>query len=962
MAAEHDLQAYVTMDVPDEEYQAETTAGLNPSAKANSESILISPLTRTSLPIIVSWWKNYHKDVVPGIESDDSGVYQCIKQQQSPPSDEIELSISVENSFENTTYPNFHAKISRNALKHSILEIVKSTNYSNLNFLEDIENGTMTVENAEQIFNTCTRTERNVVLLWTTLNMKADLLETLFKYEIDIHFSEPMQGFTALHLSAFNDSVECTKFLISQGADVNFTPDKYTPLETACFHNSYRVAKLLLENGAKANVEKEGAYCGTPLHSAVKSNAIECVQLLLAEGADRDSTKAGGMSPLHIAAEMGHLHCLKILLDGGVDANFNPPDSKNTALHLAAEGGFSECVSLLLSKGANADIRNFKGQTALHLAARIQSIECVEVLLKRDRNCANAKDNDRRTPLHSAVGKNLNASEITELLIKAGAHVNEADIYGYTPLHVAALNENSQCVQILINHGADVSMRTKGGNSALGIIVRKTPLALSVLYKKLDGAIRVHDPEVSSSKEVIMKLDFRVFLQRCQKGEMNFLKTFLDEGQKEILEHPLCKAFLHIKWEKIRKYYIGRMIFYGLLVLSLTAYIFTTFIYDCYKDSEKLGGPKYVSNSSNASRCDNTTVSGFLNSNPVFMKIEWFSLMFFVICETIRKTYAMIGCSNLHNYVCHIDNIIEWFVLIGSFLISYLFSNVSQWQNHVAAFTVLFAWINVMLLIGQLPVLGSYVAMYIKVQKEFLKLFIAYACLLIGFTLAFCVIFPKTDIFQNPAFGFIQVIALMIGSVEYEDLVFEEDKKGFVLTISAHLVFLLFMLFVTIIMMNLLVGIAVRDIQGLQKTAGLSKLVRQTKLISSIELSLFNNWLPKYMLMVIRHTALISPSGYRVVLHVKPLNHREKRLPKDILRAAYDIAKVSKSNYSTSPSVTSRLFSFIGKRENSTAQLIPDELTQLQKLQKEVENGNLAIAVLTEEIQELKSLLRNIKH
>ncbi|KAJ9592662.1 hypothetical protein L9F63_015677 [Diploptera punctata] len=164
---------------------------------------------------------------------------------------------------------------------------------------------------------------------------------------------------------------------------------------------------------------------------------------------------------------MGHLQCLKLILESGVDPNIITPDTKNTALHLAAEGGFNECLLFLLSKGAKPDIKNSKGQIPLHLAARVQSLECVEILLSIGHCNPNTLDNDKRTPLHSAVAKTLNSVEITELLISKGGNVNQEDTYGYTPLHVAAINENTSCVTLLINNGANVVKKTKGGKQLL---------------------------------------------------------------------------------------------------------------------------------------------------------------------------------------------------------------------------------------------------------------------------------------------------------------------------------------------------------------------------------------------------------------------------------------------------------------------------------------------------------------
>ncbi|CAD6995653.1 unnamed protein product [Ceratitis capitata] len=204
--------------------------------------------------------------------------------------------------------------------------------------------------------------------------------------------------------------------------------------------------KFLINNGALITIDTNKPNCEESLlHCAVRANALECVQLFIVEGADVNSLKPNGTNAIHLAADLGNAQCLEALLNApGADANVRIC----IPLHLAADEGNVECVDLLLAKGADAKLKNHRGFTALHLAARTSSLECVESLLR----------NGSADPMPKI-------SIIVRPCMRRlwGANVNHKDIYGFTALHLAALDGLAQCVEMLIFHGADVTTKSKKG-------------------------------------------------------------------------------------------------------------------------------------------------------------------------------------------------------------------------------------------------------------------------------------------------------------------------------------------------------------------------------------------------------------------------------------------------------------------------------------------------------------------
>ena len=234
--------------------------------------------------------------------------------------------------------------------------------------------------------------------------------------------------------------------------DVNKrNPDGSTPLQWAVHEGDVAEVKRLLRAGADVKIANN--YGATPMGLAAEVGNADMIAVLLEAGADVESPDPDGMTALLAVSRTGNVKAAELLLKEGANVDARESWGGQTPLMWATARRHPDMMRLLIAKGADVNARSIDrnyqrhvtaegrpksldsgGFTPLLYAARENCIACVDVLLE-NRADIDLPDPDGVSPLLVAI---MNANwDLARHLIKAGADVNQWDIYGEAPLYLA---------------------------------------------------------------------------------------------------------------------------------------------------------------------------------------------------------------------------------------------------------------------------------------------------------------------------------------------------------------------------------------------------------------------------------------------------------------------------------------------------------------------------------------------
>jgi ankyrin repeat protein len=211
-------------------------------------------------------------------------------------------------------------------------------------------------------------------------------------------------------------------------------------------------------------LEKRDKYQRTPLHSAARYGAFKAASLLLDRGANFDAKDESENTPLHLSSIFGHDEIVDLLIQHKVDVDmFNAQGQ--APLHLASLYGNPESIKLLLAAGAKINIRDADGNIPLHIAVLFRHPENLDEILKANPDI-DAINTEGCTPFHLAVRRPDNEKAI-DLLIQHGADLSITDPAGRNALLVSVSSHQKEYIELLVSKGIDINSRDNDGNTAL---------------------------------------------------------------------------------------------------------------------------------------------------------------------------------------------------------------------------------------------------------------------------------------------------------------------------------------------------------------------------------------------------------------------------------------------------------------------------------------------------------------
>ena len=310
-----------------------------------------------------------------------------------------------------------------------------------------------------------------------------------------------------------------------------------------------------------------------------------------------------------------------------------------------------------------------------------------------------------------------------------------------------------------------------------------------------------------------------------------------------LLEHPVITTFLYMKWKSIEQFYYMKFPFVVLFMAILHVYIFVL-------------NEKEVNQSG-----DSSLISGFFWTTLVLLIIfslrelaAWPSLLKDSVAR-LKKSKGSLKLTTckalgpLGAYLSIPENSLRILLIISTYLLLFVPKNKTEIQE-LSSVTILLSWVYGLFFTANFPGIAIYATMLTTVSKNFFKILLWLFWFVFAFSLTFFFLLHSTEKDEdgnkiNSSFSSVKesvlktIVMVFTGEIDFGSISFPSAFGKFV--------FLLFVFFIMLVFMNLLNGLAISDINIIQKESEVNTQIARMKIICNYEaLCLSSTALQKY--------------------------------------------------------------------------------------------------------------------
>ncbi|XP_021830702.1 protein ACCELERATED CELL DEATH 6-like [Prunus avium] len=305
---------------------------------------------------------------------------------------------------------------------------------------------------------------------------------------LDLHkpllFEKNFDGDTALHIAAKTGELDTTNTLLreARGVDNNdhdvsrllksVNVEMNTPLHEALIHGHQEVAKCLIEANSAFPFDYNNEQKSS-LYLAAEEGYVEIVKLLNKRVEPKTEVRVPGKSPLH-GAILGRRNKELLEIISSMEETFKSPKDEEgrTPLHCAASIGYLEGVRFLLERHlSDSQQVDHGGNFPIHSASSKGHVNIVKELLRHCPDSKELKNCNGENILH--VAARCGKDNLVKYFLKKGEFqmlINQKDMKGNTPIHLAAMHHHPKVVYRLAwDTRTNIKLLNGGDMTALDI-------------------------------------------------------------------------------------------------------------------------------------------------------------------------------------------------------------------------------------------------------------------------------------------------------------------------------------------------------------------------------------------------------------------------------------------------------------------------------------------------------------